>query len=138
MFKPTLTALVLGMICLSAMSGCIREYRESFGVTGRLLDDATGKPVGDTPIEIIIDEHRFKEVSCHEGCLDIEPKRRLVLWIIGDWAYMPPRIEIFADRYEPFIAKGYFGTPDESGFYPVEGDYMHLGDIRLIRKNMPP
>jgi hypothetical protein len=117
-------------ICLLAASGCIRSYRETRGVTGRLLDP-TGKPVGGVPITVAIDDHREKVVASQDGHFDVKPRYKLVLWIAGDWAYGPPVVEIALDGYEPYK------TREGEGQLLQRDDYVQLGDVHL-RKRQPP
>lgn len=122
------TILVFGVICLLTASGCIRNFRETRGVTGRLVDAASGKPVSEVPITVTIDDHRAKEVSSRDGCFDVKPRYRLVLWIIGDWAYGPPVVEIVGEGYEPYK------TRDAEGRLFQQDDYVRLGDVHLRKR----
>jgi hypothetical protein len=114
------------------------KYQDTFGVSGRLVDEASGKPVGDVPITVTINEHRFKKVSSQNGCFDVNPRYKLRLWIAGCPALIPPVVEVLTEGYEPFKARGSFFRPLENGVYLVENDYLRLGDVRLKRKQSTP
>ncbi|MGA2265216.1 MAG: hypothetical protein ABSH10_02150 [Phycisphaerae bacterium] len=129
---------VFMIICLLATSGCIRKYRQSVGVNGRLIDGASEKPIGEAPITVTLHDihgdHRFKMVSSHDGCFDQEPQYQSVWWFVGDWAEIPPIVEVLAEGYEPFKAHGCLGGPVKKGDYPVKGGYLQLGDLRLRKQ----
>jgi len=122
------TILIFGMICLSAASGCIRSYRETRGVAGRLVDATSGKPISEVPITVTIDDHRAKEVSSRDGRFDVKPRYRLVLWIAGEYGYGPPVIEIGSEGYELYKIGGDWGLLRE------DDDYVRLEDVHLRKR----
>ncbi len=119
--------LVVCVCCLAGGSGCLRNYCESRGVSGKLIDADSGKPIAGEPVRVTVDGHQNDVVSSSGGEFDVKPTYRMVPWIMGDWAWGPPSVGVAPEGYAPFASKGTWDLR-------VDKDYVLLGELRLKRQ----
>lgn len=135
--------IILCIGCLLTGIGCIRTYHESPGVSGQLIDGATGEPLARKDISLTISyfsregSRSVTATTSAEGMLNVRPLDRPVFWIAGELAVYPPIVEISASGFQTFVAHDIFECNRGQGEFPVYDYYVRIGEVKMRRKYGP-